>query len=57
MLRSQDVQVFVFLIIPVFVFLPNLWRLMGIITWCIFEYIFWTTTQYFTKLDQLIDIN
>ena len=51
MLRSQDVQVFVFLIIPVFVFLPNLWRLMSI------EYIFWTTTEYFTKLGQLVDIN
>ena len=40
MLRSQDIQVFVFLIIHE---LPNLWRDDD--TRCIFEYIFWTTTH------------
>ena len=57
MFRSEDTQVFVFLTIPWFTkSVTSRWALVYE-TRCIFEYIFWTTTQEVTKLGQLIDKN
>ena len=57
MFRSQDIQVFVFLTIPWFTeYVTSRWILVHEIG-LIFEFIFWTTTHKFTKLDQLVDIS
>ena len=57
MFRSEDIQVFVFLTIPRFTkSVTSQWALVHE-TRCIYEYIFWTTTQEVTKLGQLIDIS
>ena len=56
MFRSQDIQFFVFLAIPLFTeSVTSRWILVHE-TRYIFEYIFWTTTHEITKLGQLIDI-
>ena len=57
MFRSQDIQVFVFLIIPWFTKSVTSWWVLVHETGCIFEYIFWTTTHEVIKRGQLIDIN
>ena len=56
MFRSQDIQVFVFLPITWFTKSVTSWVLVHE-TECIFNYIFWTTTHWVTKLGQLIDIS
>ena len=54
--HSQYIQVFVFLTIPWFTKSVTSWWVLVQETGFI-EYIFWTTTPYFTKLGQLIYIN
>ena len=57
MFRFRDGQVFVFVTISWFTeALTSRWVSVHE-TRCIFEYIFWTSTNKLTKLDQLIDIN
>ena len=57
MFRYQDIQVFVFLTIPLFTrSVMSLWVLLHKTRW-IFEYISLTTTHYVTKFGQLININ
>ena len=57
MLPSQDIQVSVFLTIPLFTeSVTSRWVLVHE-TRYIFEFIFWTTTHEITKLGQLIDIS
>ena len=55
--RSQDIQVFVFLTIPWFTLSVTSWWVLVHETGCISEYIFRTTTNWVTKLGQLIDKN
>ena len=57
MFRSQDLQVFVFLIIPWDTKSVTSRWLLVYKTSYVFEYIFWTTTHEVTKLAQLIDIS
>ena len=52
--RSQDIQVFVFLTIPWFTKSVTSWWVLVHETGCIFEYIFWITTHWVSKLGQLI---
>ena len=57
MLRSQDIQDFVFLTIPWFTKSVTSWWVLVHEARCIFEYIFWTTTHEVTRLGQLIVIS
>ena len=54
--RSQDTQFLVFLTIPWFTKFMVSSSILLHEDWCIFKYIFWTTTQV-TKFGRLIDIN
>ena len=57
MVRFQDIHVFSFLTIPWFTKSVTPWWVIVHETGCIYEYKFWTTTHYVTKLSQLIHIN
>ena len=57
MVRFQDIHVFSFLTIPWFTKSVTSWWVIVHETGCIYEYKFWTTTHYVTKLSQLIHIN
>ena len=57
MFHSQDIQVFVFLTIPLFTKSVTSWWVLVHDTGHTFEYIFWTKTHWDTKLGQLINTN
>ena len=57
MFHFQDIQVIVFLNIPLFTKSMTSWWVLVHETGYIFEYIFWTATHWVTKRGQLIDIN
>ena len=57
MLRSQNIQVFVFLTIPSFAKSVTSQLVLVHETRCIFVDVFWTATHEVTKLGQLVDIS
>ena len=57
MFGSRDIQVFLFLTIPLFTKYVTSWWILVQETGCIFEYMFWTTTHWVSKLGQVIDIS